>query len=231
MKSDEIIRAPRRSETERRIADPLWIAGSIFVTAVAAFLRFWQLELRPLHHDEGVNGYFLTRLFRESIYQYDPANYHGPDLYYLTLVFTKVFGLNTLSVRASVAVFGVLTVVLVLYLRRYIGRIGALTAALLIALSPGMVFISRYFIHEILFVFFSLAIVVGVLFFIEKNRVGIVATGAMTFLLLVCFLPTVLNLAEYAGDERVLLKWALRNSLFALEATLVFINMRMLFNC
>ncbi|MEZ5428994.1 MAG: glycosyltransferase family 39 protein [Pyrinomonadaceae bacterium] len=208
--------------------DYLSISGSLAVGAVAVFLRFWQLGLKPLHHDEGVNGFFLTRLFREGIYQYDPANYHGPDLYYLALAFSKSFGLNTLSVRSSVALFGVLTVVLVLFLRRYIGRTGALVAGLLIALSPGMVYISRYFIHEILFVFFSLGIVLGVLYFIEKRRVGSGGVSIMTLLLLICFLPTALNLAELAGEDRVWLKWALQVSLLAVEFVLVFMIMRML---
>ena len=115
---------------------------------------FWQLELKPLHHDEGVNGYFLIALFRDSVYKYDPANYHGPDLYYIALAVAKMFGLNTISIRGSVAIFGVLTVVLAFFLKNYIGKIGSLAAALFIALSPGMVYISRYFIHEILFVFF-----------------------------------------------------------------------------
>jgi uncharacterized protein (TIGR03663 family) len=212
-----------------QISDKLWIFGCVAVTAIATFLRFWQLTLKPLHHDEGVNGFFLTTLFREGIYKYDPANYHGPDLYYFALAFSKVFGLNTISIRASVAVFGVLTVVLALYLYRWIGKIGAISAALFLALSPGMVYISRYFIHEILFVFFSLAIVVSVLYFYEKRKVGAVAVATMTLILLVCFLPTVINLSTYAAGENTILLWALRVSLFAVEAILVFMIMRMLF--
>ncbi len=83
--------------------DHLWLLGCFAVTAVAAFLRFWRLELKPLHHDEGVNGFFLTTLFRDGIYKYDPSNYHGPDLYYFALAAAKMFGLNTLSIRGSVA--------------------------------------------------------------------------------------------------------------------------------
>ncbi len=212
-----------------QISDKLWVFGCIAVTAIATFLRFWQLTLKPLHHDEGVNGFFLTTLFREGVYKYDPANYHGPDLYYFALAFSKIFGLNTISIRSSVAIFGVLTVVLALYLYRWIGKIGALSAALFLALSPGMVYISRYFIHEILFVFFSLGIVVGVLYFYEKRKVGAVATATMTLILLVCFLPTVINISTFAAGENAVLLWALRISLFAVEAILVFMIMRMLF--
>ncbi len=208
--------------------DLQWLIGCLVITAIAVFWRFWQIELKPLHHDEGVNSHFLLTLFREGIYKYDPANYHGPDLYYLTLAFTKMFGLNTTSVRASVAVFGVLTVVLAFFLKDYIGRIGSLAAALFLALSPGMVYISRYFIHEILFVFFSFAIVVGVLYFIEKRKAGVFAIATMTILLLICFLPTVLNLANVIGGGNETLVWVVRLALFAVEASLVYLVMRTL---
>ncbi len=218
-------------ETKDQISntkDHLWLLGCFAVTAVAAFLRFWRLELKPLHHDEGVNGFFLTTLFRDGIYKYDPSNYHGPDLYYFALAAAKMFGLNTLSIRGSVAIFGVLTVVLAFFLKNYIGKIGSLTAALFIALSPGMVYISRYFIHEILFAFFSFAIVIGVLYFIEKRKAGVFAIATMTFLLLVCFLPTALNLANLVSKENATLFWVVRLALFALISFLVLLIVRML---
>lgn len=217
-----------KSSKPFELSGKYWTIGCVIVTAAATFLRFRQLTLKPMHHDEGVNGFFLTTLFREGVYKYDPANYHGPDLYYFSLAFTKIFGLNTFNVRASVAIFGVLTVILTLYLWRYIGRIGALTAAMLLALSPGMVYVSRYFIHEILFVFFSLAIVACVLFFIEKRRAGPVSVAAMSLLLLVCFLPTVLHVSNLVEGKNIMLFWALRISLFAIEAILVFYIMRLL---
>ena len=198
------------------------------ITVLAFVLRFAQLEMRALHHDEGVNGYFLTTLFRDGVYKYDPANYHGPDLYYLALAFTKIFGLNTLSIRWSVAIFGVLTVVLVFFLKDYIGKFGALFAALFLTLSPGMVYISRYFIHEILFVFFSLSFVVAILFFIEKRKAGIFAIVWMTILLLVCFLPSSLNLATAIGGKNPTALWSFRIGFIMLEAVLVFFVMRML---
>ena len=204
-----------------------WLIGAAFVTVIAAFLRFYQLGLKPFHHDEGVNGFFLTTLFRSDVYKYDPANYHGPTLYYISLAFAKVFGLETIPVRASMAIFGVLMVVLALFLKRYIGRIGSLFAALFLALSPGMVFISRYFIHEILFVFLSLAIVVSVLYFIEKRKAGIFAIIWMTLILVVCFLPSTLKLAaRLAGDGAAILPYQI--GAFFLEAVLIFFVMRML---
>ncbi len=199
-----------------------WLIGCFIVTAIAVFLRFYDLALKPMHHDEGVNGYFLITLFRDGVYKYDATNYHGPTLYYIALFFTKLFGLDTLPVRWSVAVFGVLTVVLIFFLKDYIGKIGSLAAALFIALSPGMVFISRYFIHEMFFVFISLAMVVSVLFFIEKRRAGYFAVGWLALILFVCFLPSALNLANIVGAENTTFVWTLRGVFFLIEAVLVY---------
>jgi uncharacterized protein (TIGR03663 family) len=215
-------------ENEQKKIDYMWLLNCGLVTAVAAFIRFFALSLKPFHHDEGVNGFFLNTLFRDGVYKYDPANYHGPTLYYISLVFSKVFGLDTFSVRASVAIFGVLTVVLIFFLKNYIGKIGSLAAGLFIALSPGMVFISRYFIHEIFFVFLSLAIVISVLFFIEKPKAGPFAIGWMVLLLLICFLPSALILAGYVGGDNTTAVWAFRLGFFIVEAVLVFLVTRML---
>src|SRR4051812_18715702 len=146
-----------------------WRVASTIILAGAAFIRLYELGLKPMHHDEGVNGFFLTNLFRKGIYHYDPNNYHGPTLYYFALVITKIngllfgeqAGLSTIAVRFVPVIFGVGTVWLILSLRRNIGTTGALLAAAFVALSPGHVFISRYFIHEAHFVFFTLGIVVA----------------------------------------------------------------------
>jgi uncharacterized protein (TIGR03663 family) len=214
--------------TPRVNSDFLWYAGCVLITAVAVVLRFASLTLKPLHHDEGVNGWFLTNLFRDGQYKYDPANYHGPTLYYISLAFAKVFGLETFSIRASVAVWGVLLVILTLFLRRRIGKIGSLFAALFLALSPGMVYISRYFIHEMFFVFLSLAIVVSVVFFIEKRRAGILAIASAALILLVCFLPSTLKLASLLGGDSDTRVWVFRASFFIVQVFLAGLVIRML---
>lgn len=155
---------------EPEINERVWKWGSAAVLLVATFLRCFAIELKPLHHDEGVNAFFLTRLLREGIYAYDPANYHGPTLYYLTLPLVYLSGLNTIAIRLVPVLFGIATVWLVLCLRRYIGTVGALAAAALLAVSPGAVYQSRYFIHESLFVFFALGIVVASLWFYKTPR-------------------------------------------------------------
>ncbi len=222
-----IVPEPDVPETQAGF-DWVWFVSSGAVIALAAFLRFFDLALKPFHHDEGVNAHFLTTLFRDGIYKYDPANYHGPTLYYIALPITKLFGLETLPVRWSVAIWGVLIVVLALYLRRFIGRIGSLTAAMFLALSPGMVYISRYFIHEIFFVFLGLGLVIAVAFFIVGQKPRAFAIVWMAILLLVCFFPTTLNLASAISNENVTVYWVVAVAIFAVEAVLTFLVVKML---
>ena len=218
--NDQSVETPAR--------DYVWLIGCAAIAVVAAFMRFWQLGLKPFHHDEGVNGFFLTTLVRDGVYKYDPANYHGPTLYYIAQPFAEIFGLKTVPMRVSVAIFGFLTVIVALYLKNYLGRVGTLLAALFIAIAPGMVYISRYFIHEMFFVFLSLTIVVAVLFFIEKDRAGPFAVVWMVIILFTCFLPSALNLATYLGGENATAVWMFRIAFFIIEGVLVFFVIRML---
>ncbi len=164
------------------VPERFWRISAIAILAVGAFLRVYNLNLVPLHHDEGVNGNFLVKLVRDGVYQYDPANYHGPTLYYFSAFFPwllkiffgpaarETYGLTTISIRLVPALFGVATIWLILLLRKYVGSIAALSGALLLAISPGAVYLSRYYIHETLFVFFTLGTVVAMLrCFSERN--------------------------------------------------------------
>lgn len=178
------------------ISDRAWLIGCAAILAVAAFLRFYDLALVPFHHDEGVNGNFLVTLVRDGRYHYDPANYHGPTLYYFSALIPWIirflfgpaaqntYGLTTVMIRMVPAAFGLATIWLVLSLRRRLGSIGTLAAAGLLAISPGAVYLSRYFIHETLFVFFTLGLVVAALkFYEEAHPVYLVLAAAATALL------------------------------------------------
>jgi uncharacterized protein (TIGR03663 family) len=139
-----------------------WWTAVLYIATVALFLRYYDLPLKPLHHDEGVNALLLSSLVEPPhAYRYDPANYHGPTLYYFGWLSTAAFGVTTVALRFVPALAGLAAVVALLGLRRHIGQAGALSAAALLAVSPGAVYFSRYFIHEMLLVCFTLAMVVA----------------------------------------------------------------------
>lgn len=172
----------KASASSADLSERAWQFSSLAILFVGAFLRLFNLPLVPLHHDEGVNGNFLVTLVRDGKYFYDPQNYHGPTLYYFSAIIPWIvrflggkaagdnYGLTTFNIRLVPAVFGIATIWLALTLRKRIGTVGALCAAGLIAISPGAVYLSRYFIHESLFVFFTFAIVVASLRYYESGR-------------------------------------------------------------
>ncbi len=149
------------------------------------FLRFYDLPVKPLHHDEGVNTLLLTKLVQDPhVYRYDPANYHGPTLYYLTWPFTAALGLTTAAIRSATAVAGLIVVLLMFYLRRHLGTAGSISAAVMLAVSPGAVYFSRYFIHEMLLICFTLAAVVCVTSWIDRGRTrSLLAAAALAALM------------------------------------------------
>lgn len=187
---------PPEAPAEAAISERTWLIACAVIFLIAAFLRLYDLNLVPLHHDEGVNGNFLVRLVREGAYRYDPANYHGPTLYYFAAVFPWILrllfgpdaqdrlGLTTIAIRCVPALFGIATIGLVFTLRRYLGTIATLGAAFLLAISPGAVYLSRYFIHETLFVFFTLGIVVASLKYFENPHPVYLILAALSAALL-----------------------------------------------
>ncbi len=157
----------------------------VAVSLLSVLLRFWDLEVKPLHHDEGVNGFFLDKLVERNFYRYSPENYHGPLIYYLALVSVKLFGRSIFALRFFPALLGTLTVVLLWQLKDRLGKFPAAGAAAILAASPTFVYYSREFIHEIHIVFFTL------LFFLCAERFSRTRRGSMLVLaslsLALCF--------------------------------------------
>ena len=138
-----------------------WWSSLTYIAALALFLRFYDLPLKPLHHDEGVNTLFVSSLVRPPhTFTYDPGNYHGPTLFYFAWLGVSLLGFTIVGMRAVTAAAGLAAVLLVVGLRSQLGPRGALAAAAMLAASSGAVYYSRYFIHESLLICFTLAAVV-----------------------------------------------------------------------
>src|SRR5947209_15372789 len=131
-------------------------------------MRYPQLALRPMHNDEAVNAVNFTRpLWEKGVYVYDPNEYHGPTLHFAALPFLWLSPARDFSqvtertLRLVPLFFGVVLIVLLWWLRDALGGAAMLWAGLLTALSPAMVFYSRYYIHEMLLVCFTMLVLVA----------------------------------------------------------------------
>ncbi|MBO0801279.1 MAG: TIGR03663 family protein, partial [Blastocatellia bacterium] len=163
---------------------------------VAIWFRFYMLDIKPFHPDEGVMYYFTDNLTNTGEYRYDPANYHGPTLYYLGYITQRIFGPEAYALRFWPALFGVLTVALLWFLRHHLGKVGTPVAAICMAISPGLVYYSRDYIHEMSFGCFTLGIVVGALRYAESKKFGwLVLMSASAALLTATKETVVINLS------------------------------------
>jgi len=134
-------------------------------TIAALGLRLPRLQQRPMHGDEAIHAFKFGELLEKGYYRYDPNEYHGPTLNYLTLVpawlssVKKFIDLSESTLRIVPVFFGVLLVLLILLIIDGLGRAACVIAAVLTAISPAMVFYSRYYIQEMLLVCFSFGII------------------------------------------------------------------------
>lgn len=133
----------------------------LLLAAGALAIRLPQMAQRPFHTDESVHSIKFRGLLEDGQYAYDPDEYHGPSLYYITLPFALLAQqhtfaqVNETTLRMVPVVFGVGLILLLWLVRDLQGKSGIIWAGLLTALSPAMVFYSRYYIHELLLVFFT----------------------------------------------------------------------------
>lgn len=116
-----------------------------------------------MHADEAVQAAITRDLWLSGHYRYDPHEFHGPTLNYLSVPALRLAGRSTFAettaadFRRTPAFFGAAAILFLLLLREGLGRVAALAAGGLLAISPAMVFYARSYIHETLLAFFTLA--------------------------------------------------------------------------
>ncbi|MEQ8335829.1 MAG: TIGR03663 family protein [Cyclobacteriaceae bacterium] len=133
----------------------------ISIIVLAFGLRSYKLTDRPLHTDEAVGAVKFGQLLDHGDYTYDPFEYHGPTMNYLTLIPAWIVGEDTFkdlsigTIRSVALFFGMLLVLIpIVFLYRFDFRY-ALLVSFLVTVSPAMIFYSRYYIHEFILVFFT----------------------------------------------------------------------------
>ncbi|HEY4000646.1 MAG TPA: flippase activity-associated protein Agl23 [Candidatus Xenobia bacterium] len=155
-----------------------WWRAAIAILLVGAALRLVGLN-RPLFHvDEAVNGWFLDQALKGHDWVYNKDNFNGPTLLYSSLPWVRMVGLSDVSCRLVPVAFSLLTIALILCLHPALGRTAALWAAWWYAISPGAVYFARDYVHESVFVCFTLAAVVP---WLHMERLGLWWTVMASF--------------------------------------------------
>lgn len=205
---------------------PFW--GIILLGAV---LRFWGLGDKPLHHDESLHAYFSLQLMHNlenwsqcihpppgyACYQYDPL-LHGPFQFHAIALVYKIsqllgvydHGVNTFTVRIAAATLGTVIVGLPYFLRDYLGKVGAWIACFLLAVSPSLVYFSRFAREDIYMACFTLLLVVAIVRYLRSRRMRWLVIAAAAFILSYATKEaTFLTIAVFGSFFGALLAWEL----------------------
>ena len=157
------------------------VAWGLSVVAVGGWLRFSDLERQPFHADEAATGaQSLADRLEGKGYEFDPSHRHGPLLTVIAESWCRAKGetsweaLNERTLREIVAVCGLMAAFGSLALG--LGWIRALVAASLAATSPLLVYYSRLFIHEPVFLVFAIPALAGAIFFLKGSRLWLGAS-------------------------------------------------------
>lgn len=156
----------------------LWIVLFALVAAGALVLRLPQLDRRPMHTDESVHALKFQGLIDEGRYAYDPNEFHGPSLYYFTLPVVWLTQARSFvettefHYRLIPLLFGMALILILPWWKEGLGQAAILWSAVFTAISPALVYYSRYYIHELLLVFFTLVFVLAAWKYTQNPRLS-----------------------------------------------------------
>jgi predicted membrane-bound mannosyltransferase len=142
------------------------LAPGLLILGVALAFRAPKLADRPMHADEAVLADKFGTLLEKGSYQYDPREYHGPLLAWLTIIPARLTGahryqdLTETILRVVPVLCGLILVLAPFFLIETLGYRPAIAAAFLTAVSPAMVYYSRYYIPEMLLTALTFAVIV-----------------------------------------------------------------------
>ena len=131
----------------------------IGLVLVALGLRLWELDGRTMHYDESLHVHYAWRLAVGEGYSHSPWM-HGPFQVHLTALMFKTFSDSDFTARVAYALVGSGLVAMPYFLRTYIGRTGAIVTSILLALSPSLLYFSRFGRNDILMAFFAIALLI-----------------------------------------------------------------------
>src|SRR4030043_2466811 len=112
------------------------------IILLAIFTRLYLLEPRVMSHDETSHTYFSWLFYKGDGYAHDPVT-HGPFQFHLVALSYFLLGDSDTTARIPAALFSIATVAFMWNYRRYFGRAGALIAAVLMTISPFLLYYGR----------------------------------------------------------------------------------------
>jgi uncharacterized protein (TIGR03663 family) len=189
-----------------------WLFWTIVTVGLA--LRLVDLGRRPMHHQEAQQAARLAPLLENGRYPLDRREPQGPGLAYFSYPLARAVAgrdfaaLNETALRLVPALFGVGLILLFLLLVEGMGRRAVLLSAAAAALSPAVTTYSRFYLPEILSIFFLTALLASLWRAFRRPSAGwALAAGIFAGLMYATGVGTLLALGAAGGA--LLAVWAI----------------------
>tara|TARA_B100001013_G_scaffold73796_4_gene39235 strand:- start:84 stop:2264 length:2181 start_codon:yes stop_codon:yes gene_type:complete len=150
-------------------ANQIEIVAYITLLFAAGVMRFWDLGMRALHHDESLHAYFSWQLFGGNGYIHNPMM-HGPLQFELNAALFYIFGVTDFTARSLYAAFGVLLILCPVLIRDKLGRLGCFITALLLTFSPALLYFSRFARNDILIAVWTFALIAFLWRYLDSGK-------------------------------------------------------------
>ncbi|MQC28035.1 MAG: TIGR03663 family protein [Chloroflexi bacterium] len=124
-------------------------------------LRLIDLGARAMHHDESLHATYAWYFMEGRGYFHDPLM-HGPLQFHLIAALFKLFGDGETMSRLPAALLGTALIASPLLLRRWLGGAGTAIAAFCFALSPTLLYYSRFARNDLPVALFTVLLVAAI---------------------------------------------------------------------
>ena len=140
----------------------------VVLAVAAAAMRFWDLGVRAFHHDESLHAFYSWNLYAGEGFIHNPMM-HGPFQMEATAGLFFLFGDSDYTARLLYAIAGTALVLMPLLFRSRLGDWGALFTSTMLALSPAMLYFSRFARNDILMAVWALGIVIAMWRYLDED--------------------------------------------------------------
>ena len=143
--------------------------GYAALAVVGLGMRLWDLGARAMHHDESLHALYSWKLSNGEGFAHNPMM-HGPFQFEANAALFFVLGDSDITARVLYAFMGTALILMPLLFRSRLGRLGALSAAALLTVSPAMLYYSRFARNDILMAVWTFGLVICMWRYFDEGR-------------------------------------------------------------
>ncbi len=137
---------------------------------IALILHFYNLGVRPFHHDESLHAYYSYKIIKDYSYVYNPMM-HGPFLFFANAFIYLIFGTSNFTARLLPALLGTFLVISPFFIKG-MPKVAKFTIATLFLISPTLTYYGRFIRNDIYIVFFGFWVMYFISKIIDTHNIG-----------------------------------------------------------